>query len=278
MENAVQTLARFFDHGGGDVCGKRLEALFGQHAAFLLETGIFGLSIGHSEAPCRCPEGNHAAAITWNAAKAAYRARCPKGDRYWMDPADAETHAFNPAAFCREVGRALGVAPRKGGNTIDDRVYYSGDAMLGKTPYPVIFVREALSPETLDIVLDFDKRNIGKTRGVFLCAALPAEIPRRDSFHAFATFSEVLDLQDGQMRRRPEALRRALGDVVVRLTPLESDEKLRGLAEQYALEHGKLPSADKLKGYAAEFWPEDQTAPSRTRCSEALNKVRASGS
>jgi hypothetical protein len=276
MENAVQTLASFFDHGGGDVSGKRLDALFGEHADFLLGTGIFGPANGHAEAPCRCPQGDHTATVSWNEAKAAYRARCPKGDRYWLDPADAETHAFDPAAFCREVGRALGVAPRKGRNTIDGRVHYSGDAMLGKTSYPIFFVREALSPETLDIVLGFDKRSIGKTRGVFLCGTLPAEIPRRDSFHAFVMFNEVLDLQDGQLRRRPEALRWALGDAIRKMSPAEVTSQLESVVERYRRASGDWPTVRGLADLAATAWPENQKPPSKTKCEEVLKQMRAS--
>lgn len=277
MENAVRTLASFFDHGGGDVSSRRLSILFGDHAAFLLETGIFGPAIANTEAPCRCPEGDHAATLKWNDAKAAYRARCPKGDRYWMDAADAETHAFDPAAFCLEINRALGVVPRKGRNAIDIRVHYSGDATLGKTPYPVFFVREALSPETLDIVLDFDERRIGKTRGVFLCAQLPAEIPRRGSLHAFAAFSEVLDLQDGQLRRRPEALRRALGDAVRKMSRAEVTSQLTVVVEQYRRASGDWPTVRGLADLAAAAWPKDQKPPSRAKCEEVLKQMRASG-
>lgn len=276
METAVQTLANFFDHGGGNVSGNRLNALFGSNTAFLLETGIFGPASGHAEAPCRCPEGDHAAAVTWNASKAAYRARCPKGDRYWMYPADVETHAFDPAAFCREVGQALGVVPRRGRDIFNGGVRYSGDAMLGNTPYPVFFVKEALSPDTLDIALDFDERKIGKTRGVFLCDTLPAEIPRRDSFHAFTTFSEVLDLQDGQLRRRPEVLRRALGNAIRKMSPAEVTSQLEAVAEQYRRASGHLPTVRGLTDLAAAAWPEDQKPPRKTKCEEVLKQMRTS--
>lgn len=276
MENAVQTLASLFDHGGGEVSGRRLNALFGDNAAFLLESGIFGPALGHAEAPCRCKEGDHTATVSWNEAKAAYRARCPKGDRYWTDPADVETHPLDSAAFCREVGRALGVEPRKVRNTIEDRVRYSGDAMLGKTTYPVFFVREALSPETLDTVLDFDERKIGKTRGVFLCATLPAEIPRRESFHTFATFGELVYLQDGHLRRRTEALRRALDDAIRKMSPAEVTSQLEAVVEQYRRASGSWPTVRGLADLAAAAWPEDQKPPSKTKCEEVLKQMRAS--
>lgn len=276
MVNAIQVLADYFEHGGGDASGKRLDALFGGNAAFLLKTGIFGPASGHAEAPCRCQEGDHAAKVVWNGARRAYRARCPKGDRYWMEPADVETHAFNAGMFGTAVCEAFGVVPRKGRSLPESAVQYSGDSALGETRFPVFLVRNMHSPDTIDAVLDLDRRKIGHSRGVFLCAALPAETLRRHSFHAFVTFCDVLDLQDAALRRRPDGVRRALGDAIRTMVPAERAAQLKTIAEQYRQAFGDWPSVRGLADLAAAEWPEDQKPPGKTKCEEVLKQMRAS--
>lgn len=276
MENTLKILADYFEHGGGDVSGKRLEAMLGGDAAFVLRTGIFGPACAQAEAPCRCQEGDHAATVTWNEARRAYRARCPKGDQYWMEPADVETHAFNTGMFSTAVCEALGVVLRKRRSLPESLVNYTGDATLGETRFPVFLVRNMHSSDTIDAVLDLDRRKIGHSRGVFLCATLPAETLRRNSFHAFVTFCDVLDLQSGMLRRRPDGLRRALGNAVPKMSPAKVAEKLQAIVEKYRAESGNWPSVRSLPDYAAVYWPEDQVPPGKTTCGEMLKRMRVS--
>lgn len=275
MGEGLKHLANFYDRGGGEVSGRRLSVLFGEDRQTLLDACIFGRAIRNDCAPCACPEGDHAATVKWNDAKDAYRVRCPNGGKYWMAPEEVETHAFDMNAFRRAVSDALGVVTTRQQSFADETVHYPGDAMLGATRFPVFLVRDFPSPKVLNTVLDLDRRKIGNCPGVILTAELPAETLRGEHFHNFVTFCDVLDLSGRHLRRRSDALRRALGAAIIKMSPAASAAKLEEVVQQYRREFGKWPSARTLPDYAAAYWPEDQAPPGKTTCGSLLKTMRA---